>query len=172
MEFQNNQILVEHIPSIQTIHFTGLKPQYRWIDIFWNSLFFLFVIIIGSGIVLQYREIPNDLLIYIIPTMVFLWVLSVLLTFKTFPHKGYALRQRDIIYKKGWLFKTTTMVPFNRVQHCEVTQGPMGALLNVAKLKIFTAGGSQSDLTIPGITKHRANELKQFIIQKTMDEEE
>jgi len=55
------------------------------------------------------------------------------------------------------------VVPFKRIQHSEVTQGPVDRFFNLAKLRVFTAGGSGSDLTIPGLKLEEANKLKTLI---------
>jgi membrane protein YdbS with pleckstrin-like domain len=36
---------------------------------------------------------------------------------------GYAIREKDITYQSGWLWKSMTTIPFNRVQHCDIRQG-------------------------------------------------
>ena len=84
----------------------------------------------------------------------------------------YALRERDIVYKSGWLWKQMTTAPFNRVQHVSIDQGPIERQFNLSKLKIFTAGGGASDLTIPGLDPTTANDLKEFIVKKTLASDE
>ena len=91
--------------------------------------------------------------------------------FKAFTFKGYAFRQKDISYKTGWLWRSITTVPFNRVQHCEVSQGVMDRYFGLAKLKIFTAGGSSSDVVVPGLRLDQATDLKDFILEKIKEDE-
>ena len=84
---------------------------------------------------------------------------------KGFKKRGYALRQRDITYKKGFLIHSQTTIPFNRVQHCETTQGPLSRAFGLMSLKVFTAGGASSDLRISGLRPEEANRLKDFITE-------
>jgi hypothetical protein len=92
---------------------------------------------------------------------------------KLYAHKGYALRENDVLYKSGWLWKRKVAVPYNRIQHVEIRRGPMEELLRLRKLEIYTAGGSSSDLSIPGLDPEQAEKLRSFISLKTgMDEEE
>ena len=74
-----------------------------------------------------------------------------------------ALRENDISYKSGLLFFTMTSIPLNRLQHCEVSQGPLGRLFDLASVKIYTAGGSTSDLSIGGLKKEAAHRLRDHI---------
>jgi len=77
-----------------------------------------------------------------------------------------------VIHRKGVLFKSTTTIPFNRVQHCEISQGPIQRMFNLHTLEIFTAGGGKSDLAIPGLEGDTAQQIKEFIVKKTAIAEE
>jgi len=83
--------------------------------------------------------------------------------FKSFPIRGYALRERDITYRKGWLFFSRVTVPFNRIQHCEIVQGPVAQLFDLAELRIYTAGGAVSDLPVGGLPPDEAHRLREHI---------
>ena len=82
---------------------------------------------------------------------------------KSFPVRAYALRELDISYKKGWLFYSHITVPFARVQHSEISQGPVDRYFGLVTLHIYTAGGSSSDLSIPGLPRDEAQRLRDFI---------
>ncbi len=102
-----------------------------------------------------------------------LWILYLILviinTFKEYNRRGYALRQRDIVYRKGWIFFSSIVVPFGRIQHTELSEGPLNRMFKLTSLKIYTAGGSTSDLTIPGLEHEEAQRLRQFITEKSAD---
>lgn len=83
-----------------------------------------------------------------------------------YKRRSYALRQNDITYKKGWIFFSTTTIPFNRIQHTEVSQGPLERRWQLCTLKIYTAGGSASDLSIPGLEQDEAQQLRDYIARK------
>lgn len=105
---------------------------------------------------------------------IFITVLLVILSFivwvgfNSFKYKGYALRQHDIIFKSGIFFRSTTIISFNRVQHIEINQGPLDRYFNIAGLTLYTAGGSSSDLTIPGLSMEDANRIKEWIMKKRL----
>ena len=96
-----------------------------------------------------------------------LWLLwagfSFWLTKKGFEIKGFALREKDITYRSGYIFRSVTTIPFNRVQHCEITEGPIERQFGLKKLEVFTAGGQSSDLSIPGLKGEQAQQLKEYI---------
>lgn len=79
---------------------------------------------------------------------------------------GYCLRQHDLHLRTGALWRRTTSVTLNRIQHLEVSQGPLERLLGIARLLIYTAGGSGQDLAIPGLAKVRADQLRLYVLQQ------
>ena len=100
-----------------------------------------------------------------------LWILYLILViiniFKEYSRRGYALRQHDIVYRKGWIFFSSIVIPFGRIQHTELSEGPLNRMFKLTSLKIYTAGGSTSDLTIPGLEHEEAQRLRQFITEKS-----
>ena len=80
--------------------------------------------------------------------------------------KGIALREFDIAYRSGLFWRKTVIVAFNRVQHVEVSSGPLQRRFGLASVKLFTAGGSSVDLKIDGLTSERAEQIRAFIAAK------
>lgn len=85
---------------------------------------------------------------------------------KGFLRRAYALREKDLTYRKGWIFTSVTTVPFNRIQHTEVSQGPLERKFKLCKLNIYTAGGSTSDLSVPGLESDEAARLRDYVAKK------
>ena len=82
------------------------------------------------------------------------------------PKKGYAVRDKDILYKSGVFWRTVTAIPFNRIQHVEKSSTPLDRKFNLASLQLFTAGGSGGDLQIHGLPARAAEKLRVFILDK------
>ena len=171
--FQNQQIDLETLPKISELEFIKAEPAYLKVKLIGTAILFLLLLIplivllfIGPGSKFLWFRITLPTL-WIIISSVALW-----LSWKGYKVQGHALREKDINYKKGVIFKSTTSIPFNRVQHCEIKQGPIARQFGLSTLEIFTAGGQSSDLTIPGIAPEYAQQLKEFIINKTSMENE
>jgi membrane protein YdbS with pleckstrin-like domain len=75
----------------------------------------------------------------------------------------YGLTERLLQVVRGWLFHTDTIVPFVRVQHLDVTRGPLDKLFGTATLVIHTAGTRNSIVTVPGLAPDRAAEIRDII---------
>lgn len=76
---------------------------------------------------------------------------------------GYALDGRLIRIVRGWLFHVDTVVPFVRVQHIDVTRGPLDKLFGTASLVVHTAGTHNSVVTLPGLAPTRASAIRDLI---------
>jgi hypothetical protein len=75
----------------------------------------------------------------------------------------YGLTERLLQVVRGWLFHTDTVVPFVRVQHLDVTRGPLDKMFGTATLVVHTAGTRNSIVTIPGLAPDRAAEIRDII---------
>ena len=75
----------------------------------------------------------------------------------------YGLTERLLQVVRGWLFHTDTIVPFVRVQHLDVTRGPLDKLFGTATLVVHTAGTHNSIVTVPGLGPDRAAEIRDII---------
>lgn len=79
---------------------------------------------------------------------------------------AYALREKDILYRRGFILNKITVVPFNRIQHVTINRDIWDKRLNLSTLNIFTAGGSGSDIRIPGLEPELAMDLKDSLAKK------
>jgi len=78
-------------------------------------------------------------------------------------HWGYAFTGRELHVAHGWWTQIHTIVPVLRVQHIDVSQGPLERSFGVARLTLHTAGTSDTVVTLPGITRATAEEIRDVI---------
>jgi len=95
-----------------------------------------------------------------------LLVFFVYIDYKAFSFKKYRVRESDVLYQKGFLFRKITLIPFNRIQHIEMTQGPIERQYNLATLVFFTAGGMSSDMEIGNLDADEAIRVREELIAK------
>ena len=75
----------------------------------------------------------------------------------------YGLSERLLQVVRGWLFHVDTVVPLVRVQHIDVTRGPLDKMFGTATLIVHTAGTHNSIVTVPGLAPDRAAEIRDII---------
>lgn len=170
--FSNEQVHLNDIPAIELLEYSKLEDNKLKVDIINTIVFFAILAGVLGALIIGEVDYVKDYSLYVFVLIGILLLLSLFFTYFGFKKRGYAVRERDITYKEGLIWRSTTVLPYNRVQHCEVNQGPIDRCFNLAEIKIFTAGGSSSDLTISGLTRDKADRIKDFILKKASDEEE
>ncbi|KYG78971.1 PH domain-containing protein [Roseivirga echinicomitans] len=169
--FENLSIDPNELPGLEGINFKLIDPNYLKVSLISSVLFF--VILIGGAIaIIEFSDIEEKINSYLISmsVIIILAAVNITLTILGFKKKQYALRQRDIIYTKGLIWSVRTTVPFNRIQHAELKQGPIERLYKINSLKLYTAGGQSSDLVIPGLPDKDALSMKDFVLKKTEED--
>ena len=64
---------------------------------------------------------------------------------------------------RGILFHSDTVVPFGRVQHIDVDQGPIERALGIATRTLHTAGNHNASVTLPGLREDLARDIREDI---------
>lgn len=174
MLFNNPQIDLSALPVSSEVQYEPLERKYLQVQFIGGMLTMMILMVVFTVALINtgYWEYPAwRWAAIVLWLLILIWQLIKIR--KGFEKKSYALRQKDIIYRTGWIFKKSTIIPFSRVQHCDIKQGPVERMYDLARLNIYTAGGSTSDMTIPGLSPERAEQLKQYVSGKiNMDESE
>ena len=82
--------------------------------------------------------------------------------------KKMALRDHDIAFRSGLWWHKTVLLPRNRVQHIELSSGPLQRKFGLASLKFYTAGGAAVDLQIDGLSHEQAQSLRDHVMQQNL----
>ena len=137
------------------------------------SINFLLTFLILGGLITAFSFLPKigQYRWYIIGAFVVLMVIIFTLQKMAFYKRSYAIRERDIIYRRGLLSTTTTIIPFTRIQHVALNEGFIARYYGLAQLQIYTAGGSSSDLKISGLSKEDAEKIKSVIMLEIVKKE-
>ncbi|CAM2007334.1 PH domain-containing protein [Acanthopleuribacter pedis] len=83
--------------------------------------------------------------------------------FVAYPHWGYALRDHDLLIRRGVIVKRIYAVPFSRIQHVDTHSGWMERSFGLANLVVHTAGAMLGSLTVPGLPKEDAEALRDYL---------
>ncbi|WP_194849978.1 PH domain-containing protein [Nonlabens antarcticus] len=162
----NDQIHAIDLPAVELSDFKRHPKRFLKKKLIAKFLFFipLLIAVIVLGFIIEEFWIFWAAL----GLWVFLFALGLFISYKEYFVRGYVLREYDITYRHGWMFHHETTVPFNRIQHTEIKDGPIDRLFTLCELEIYTAGGSASDLNLSGLDPEDAARLKEYIAGKTV----
>lgn len=77
--------------------------------------------------------------------------------------RGYQISADRLRVVRGLLFRSDTVVPFGRVQHIDVQQGPLDRFFGIATLTLHTAGNHNASVSLPGLGEPLAREMRETI---------
>lgn len=165
--FSNHQIHLEDLPSLNDV---VLKPiSKRYLNIIVLRRLFMYSIIfsalIGAKLNMLHPEF-QELFWYVFLTVALICVLNFGVALLAFNKRKYAIREQDVIYTKGLLINSTSVIPVSRIQHLEISRSWLARKFNLATLKVFTAGESGIDLTIAGLEYELAQQINDFLSAK------
>ena len=80
--------------------------------------------------------------------------------------RGYDMGPDRLRVVRGILFRSDTVVPFGRVQHIDVDQGPIERALDIATLTLHTAGNHNASVKLPGLKHAIARDMREDIRQR------
>lgn len=168
MTFQNLPVDSELLPTVAAIQFEPMAPNYVPEVRLQQALIWSLVTIAASLPPLIVVK-PVALRIALIALPFSSLLIGILLTWLAVASaraKGAALREHDIAYRSGIWWRKLVVLPFDRIQHVELSSGPLQRRYGLASLKFFTAGGAGIDLRIDGLELDRARRLREFILQR------
>ncbi len=79
---------------------------------------------------------------------------------------GYAEGEDELAISRGVWVRTRTVVPFGRVQHIDVAQGPIERRFGLATLVLHTAGTRGAAVPLPGLKQDQAEKMRDRIRAK------
>ena len=79
---------------------------------------------------------------------------------------GYAEGEDELQIRRGSIFRVRTIVPFGRVQHIDVAQGPVQRPFGLATLVLHTAGTHGASVQLPGLAQGDAEAMRDRIRAK------
>ncbi len=77
--------------------------------------------------------------------------------------RGYQISADRLRVVRGLMFRSDTVVPFGRVQHIDVHQGPLERFFGIATLTLHTAGNHNASVSLPGLGEELAREMREEI---------
>lgn len=163
--FTNEPIDLAQLPKYEEVPLEKIAPSYWKIIILNISIFYLVIIGIAVGISFTDAKFEGSNWIPFVAIGLLL-VLTVWGYWASFKRRGFALREKDIIYKSGIIAATTTIVPLKNIQHIELNEGWLSRILNLGTIEIFTAGGGTGHVQISGLPVEKARALKEALLKQ------
>lgn len=157
MEFTNDPIPLDRIPRLSDNAFVAVDRRYlrvRLAGIAMTALVVTIVAVISSAWIEVW-----------VSTGLGVIALAVLAGSAAFAaaevrRLAYQLREHDVSLRSGVITHRTETLPFSRVQHVNLTRGPIERAVGLASLEVTSAG---PNISIPGLLLVEAERIKQLV---------
>ena len=142
----------------------GLISVWRWRAIAWALVF---AIAMGAVAISPFSErLPWPALIR---WLVALLAVVLLLRAWLWPpvayrHMGYCVDEHGIAIQRGVLWRSHVSLPRIRIQHTDLSQGPLQRRYGIATLTFYTAGNRFTTIELPGLAFDVAAGLRDALL--------
>lgn len=164
-QFTNHTLDLRSLPRYEDVEMTRPDSKYIYVVV-WNlSIVFLVVLAL---LIIGYQTI-EDVEGIVVPVMagyIGMVLISSTLSVIAFRRKAFAFREHDLMFRSGVIASNTMIIPYNRVQHVSLHEGFIARRLGLARLEVFTAGGSSGDINIPGLRLQQAKDIRELLAGK------
>ena len=137
-----------------------LDPRYK-------SMMRLLAALVGValfvGATIAEVAIPGWTGVVWLPAVLVIAYLVFYLPMRRYATRGYSLVEERLRVVRGVLFHSDTIVPFGRVQHIDVDQGPIERGFGLATLTVHTAGSHNASVSLPGLAHETALAMREDI---------
>lgn len=84
---------------------------------------------------------------------------------RRFVARGYNMSADRLRVVRGIWWRSDSVVPFGRVQHIDVDQGPLERMYGIATITLHTAGTHNASVALPGLEEQLARDMREDIRQ-------
>ena len=77
---------------------------------------------------------------------------------------GYGLDEKVLLIRSGIWWQTVQLLPLSRLQHVDLSSGPLERRFGLASLVLYTAGTHAAALRIPGLDAAEAARLRDHLV--------
>ncbi len=85
-------------------------------------------------------------------------------------HASWRLDEEGLEIRRGVFWKHQLTIPLGRVQHADVSQGPLQRPFGLGTLTIHTAGTQNASVELKGLSHASAIELRDLIVRQRKDQ--
>ena len=143
-----------------------VSPKYAGVRIVrsvlqWGAFVLVFAVLAIVGLVIDETVVVIISLAFIVPFLVGM-IIEIIIVFRQVRALGYREREHDLLLQRGIMFRSTTVIPYGRLQYVEVTAGPLMRAFGLATVTMHTASAS-TDASLPGLPRAEAEALRDSI---------
>ena len=152
-------------PAELTVPAQSLHPRVRYL---WILRVAIAATVVGAAIAAADRFLSPIGLEVAAGAWGIIFVLGTVIALLRYRVWEYEIREDGLYLKRGVFTRVRTVVPFVRIQHVDTSRQPLERGLGLASSVVYTAGSRGADVTIPGLTADRAEDIQRRLKRLTI----
>jgi len=157
---QNDYIQLADLPL------SNIDPNYPKLLLIFSGAMATIIITTLTALLLIIKPQPLMLTMAIIILTILVAALAIKLIHLKANKIAYGLFKHEIVLREGLFWVSTTALPYTRLQHVNLSQGPLERKFNLVTLKCFSAGSGMAEIDLPGINADLAEHLRQHLLSQ------
>ena len=139
---------------------TPLHPNYVKVVRLGTVLFALPFVVVALILELN-GALPRG--VFLVPVLLLALYAIIRAPLRRYHARGYQMGADRLRVVRGLIFRSDTVVPFGRVQHIDVHQGPIERAYGLGTLVVHTAGNHNASVSLPGLGHADAMAMREAI---------
>lgn len=144
---------------------TKLHPNYKLLMRIGAVIIGFIVMVVGLSVdgAMQAEEVPIPFGIVTGVAVLIALFIIIRIPLARYNARGYQISRDRLRVVRGIMWRSDTIVPFGRIQHIDVDQGPIERALGIATMTLHTAGSHNASVSLPGLGHELAVEMREEI---------
>ncbi|ABV38306.1 membrane-flanked domain protein [Shewanella sediminis HAW-EB3] len=144
------------LSPVEPRHYTQVLIETAAIAITFISTLSVFLIFVAT--------IPLPIAAIVIPALLMIGSGITWLRYLNAKAIGYAVCPHELVMQTGIIWVKRISLPYTRLQHISLSQGPLERKFYLRTLKCFSAGSGSAEIELPGLESKTAEKLRQHLL--------
>lgn len=154
------------LPSLTELPLTPIEPSYAKMVLLVTSLFVSLALVGIAAILFLAKPATLPIHLVVMTCCIMIGVGLCYFSYKQAKVIRYGVYPHQFILQKGLIWRSTTALPYTRLQHVNLSQGPVERHYQLSSLKCFSAGSGEAEIDLPGLNTDTAESLRQHLLEQ------
>ena len=150
--------------AFNTVPLTPVDSRYHQLVITETALFSGLFLLISTTIMTLIAHLPISILLGALSVIFFLIASIMALRYAQAKRLAYSVCQHEFVISQGLWWQARIALPYTRLQHVSLSQGPLERQFGLTTLKAFSAGSGNAEIHLSGLESHTAEHLRQHLL--------
>ncbi|MGZ9899109.1 PH domain-containing protein [Shewanella gaetbuli] len=164
-----SNIAQDQFTTLSKLSLTAVDKNYPRMQLIVSSAMLATISILLTSFLVMASQTPLVINISIIGAFFILGLAIVRLIYLQSRAVCYGVFDHEFIMRKGLFWVSTTALPYTRLQHVNLSQGPVERRFSLSTLKCFSAGSGEAEIHLPGLSTQTAEHLRQHLLHQAAE---